>query len=458
MRFFFKIFFTTMLIAVTCTAAAGYVLIRDNVAALQEADTARAVESGSVVAYALSAGTVDSPDRVQQTAAAMDVQYAGETLQFAVLEEGGTLLFSSLPEGYYDALAALRDPEQLCWQLADVNGSHHILALRPLLLHDKLYYIGTVQNAGHTLDAQLRQYRLLLKILAVTVVLGGGVTLLVSKLLTRKLRAVAEASRSIAEGELDSRAAVRGSDEFGKLAAQFNAMADALEGKIADLQEENERRTLFAGAFAHELRTPLTSIIGYADLLRGSCKDERTALCAGYIFSEGRRLEKLSMRLLDLIVLQQRQVYLETVETDAFFHQLLVAVGGEGLHPVSQVEPARVRMEPALLHTVFLNLLDNARKAAGKEGAVTLQGIRQGADYVVAVQDNGYGMEPAELEKIRRPFYRVDPSRSRAQGGTGLGLAICDEIVTLHGFKLEFDSAPGRGTTVTVTMKGAVAG
>ena len=61
---------------------------------------------------------------------------------------------------------------------------------------------------------------------------------------------------------------VRGSDEFGRLALQFNRMADTLAEKIEALEEENERRTLFTGAFAHELRTPLTSIIGYADLLR----------------------------------------------------------------------------------------------------------------------------------------------------------------------------------------------
>ena len=456
MRFFFKIFFTTILIAVTCTAAAGYVLIRDNVAALLEADTVRAVESGSVAAYALSAADPVGPEQILDTAAAMNITYGGESLRFALLDEDGGTVFSTLGDEYTQALASLRDPGNRTWRLSDVGGSSQVLALRPVRLGGVLYYVGTARNAGHIFDTQLRQYRLLLKILAVTVVVGGGVTLLVSRFLTRKLRIVAQTSRRIAGGDLRCRAEVRGDDEFARLADQFNRMADALEEKIAALQEENERRILFTGAFAHELKTPLTSIIGYADLLRTGARDDRTALCAGYIFSEGRRLETMAMRLLELIVLGQQELRPETVEAGAFFQRLSGAVAGSGGAVDLHVEPCLLRMEPALLHTVFLNLLDNGRKAAGPDGTVSLNGYVCGTDYVASVRDNGCGMAPEELAKIRRPFYRVDPSRSRAQGGAGLGLAICEEILTLHGFTLDFESAPGRGTVATVTMKGAV--
>lgn len=287
MRFFFKIFFTTLFIAVTCTAAAGYVLIRDNVDSLLDSDTARAVESGSIAAYALSAAAPDDADQVAETASTMNVTYGGETLRFLLLDESGEPVYSSLGEAYLPKLAALRDPEHLTWQLSEIGGVVHVLALRPALLADGIYYVGTAQSVAHVFQTQLRQYQLLLKILAVTVVAGGAVTLLVSKFLTRKLRAVVQASNGIAEGDLQCRAMVRGSDEFGSLAFQFNRMADTLSEKIEALEEENERRTLFTGAFAHELRTPLTSIIGYADLLRRQAVDERTSLCAEYILIGG---------------------------------------------------------------------------------------------------------------------------------------------------------------------------
>ena len=454
-----------MLVTVTCTAAAGYVLIRDNVVSLLDTERVRAVESGSVAAYALSAAasgglgfqpeaTDDNVEQVRELAASVQVTYGGETLQFALLDEAGNAVYTSLPERYPPALSPLRDPEQLSWQVREVSGSVHVLALQPTLLDGTLYYVGTARSAAHIYTLQLRQYRLLLKILAITVLLGGGVTLLVSTLLTRKLRAVTLASRRIAGGELACRADVRGSDEFARLAGQFNRMADTLEEKIDALQEENERRTLFTGAFAHELKTPLTSIIGYAELLCRGAQDERTALCAGYIYSEGRRLETLSMRLLELIVLQRHELQLQTVPAQDFFQQLAAAAA----QPELQAAPAALRLEPALMQTVFLNLLDNARKACGPDGKISLIGERQGEDYLVRIRDNGCGMAPEELAKILRPFYRVDTSRSRAQGGVGLGLAICDEILKLHGFTLRYESAPGEGTTAIVTMKGAVTG
>lgn len=454
MKFFFKVFFTTMFLVVACTAVAGYLLIRDNVSSLLESETMATVESGSVAAYALSAADPTDSLLLGQTAAAMEITYGGEALRFLLLDREGTVLYSSLPDSCTAPLSALRDPENRTWTIGNLSGVRYVLALRPILLADTLCYVGTIRNISQVAAVQLRQYQLLLKILLATVVLGGGVTLLVTRLLTGQLRAISVTSRRIASGTLDCRAPVCSNDEFGQLAAQFNRMADTLEEKIDALQEENERRVLFTGAFAHELKTPLTSIIGYADLLRSKATDERTDLCANYIFSEGQRLERLSMRLLDLIVMRQHQLQLETVETGEFFSRVTMAAGGA---VTLDVEPAQVRMESALLHTVFLNLLDNGRKAmAGAEGTLSLTGRVQGTDYLVIVRDQGCGMSPEQLEKIRRPFYRVDPSRSRAQGGFGLGLAICDEILTLHGFTLTYESAPGQGTAAAVTMKGAV--
>ena len=458
MRFFWKIFFTTMFLAVSCTALTGYALIRSNVTALLEADAVRTVEAGSVAAYALAAATGGQEEQVRESVSFMDISYGGEPLRFLVLDETGELVFSSLDSAHQQPLASLQDAENQVWHLAEVNGGIFVEALRPVRLGESLFYIGTARSVDSIFSAQLRQYRQLLWILGGTVAIGGAVTLVLSRLLTRKLKAVIRASRSIASGQLDCRAAVRGQDEFAQLAAQFNQMADALEEKIAALREENERRTLFVGAFAHELKTPLTSIIGYADLLRVRARDQRTALCAGYIFSEGRRLESLSMRLLDLIVLQQHRIQPETVEARRFFRELALAVVGAGVAPEWQTEPAKLRMEPGLMHTVFLNLLDNARKAAGAGGHVSLTGQRRGEDYVVTIRDDGPGMAPEELQKIRRPFYRVDPSRARAQGGAGLGVAICDRILTLHGFSLSYESAPGQGTAAVVTMKKAVVG
>ena len=112
------------------------------------------------------------------------------------------------------------------------------------------------------------------------------------------------------------------------------------------------------------------------------------------------------------------------------------------------------RLEPDLVRTLLTNLIDNARKAMDQPGCIRVRGevTREGCRFTV--QDNGRGIAAEELAHISEPFYRVDKSRSRAQGGAGLGLALCSEIVRLHKGEMSFSSAVGQGTCVTVELRG----
>ena len=117
------------------------------------------------------------------------------------------------------------------------------------------------------------------------------------------------------------------------------------------------------------------------------------------------------------------------------------------------MERAVIAMEPELMQTVFINLIDNARKAIEGRGRIDVWGERRREAYAVMIRDTGKGMDERELPKIREAFYMVDKSRSRKQGGAGLGLAICQEVLQLHGFRIDFESAVGAGTTVTIYME-----
>lgn len=116
------------------------------------------------------------------------------------------------------------------------------------------------------------------------------------------------------------------------------------------------------------------------------------------------------------------------------------------------VQDAVLLLEPDLFQTLLINLIDNARKASEDGGAIALLGRVEGDFYCFSVRDEGRGIPEAELGKITEAFYMVDKSRSRAQNGAGLGLALCDRIVKLHGGTMEFASALGAGTTVTVRV------
>ena len=110
----------------------------------------------------------------------------------------------------------------------------------------------------------------------------------------------------IAAGAYDQRTALHSGDEIGDLSASFDAMADAVQQKVAALELGVQQRQDFMAAFSHELKTPMTSIIGYADMLQKmkvSPAEQREA--AGAIFHEGKRLETLSRKLLALMELDE---------------------------------------------------------------------------------------------------------------------------------------------------------
>ena len=109
--------------------------------------------------------------------------------------------------------------------------------------------------------------------------------------------------------------------------------------------------------------------------------------------------------------------------------------------------------EKDLLVTLVGNLIDNSRKACDKNnGIIYVKGFTEGDAYVIKVTDNGCGIPPEDLERVREAFYMVDKSRSRRAGGAGLGLTLCNKIVELHGGTLEIRSKVGKGTAVIVRL------
>ncbi len=232
-----------------------------------------------------------------------------------------------------------------------------------------------------------------------------------------------------------------------------------LEQSISNLEDVANRREEFIASFAHELKTPLTAIIGYADMLRSKEMTPKTRFtAAGYIFSEGKRLEALSLKLMDIIVAGKQGFELKKYEIGYFIRSIAAvtvpSLSSDGMTLDLRWEPGEINVEPDLFKTLMINLVDNARKASKKNDTIELFGKVENGGYALYVKDHGRGMKKEELSKITEPFYMIDKSRSRAQNGAGLGLALCQRIAELHGTKLEYDSAPGAGTTVRIFLKG----
>ena len=290
-------------------------------------------------------------------------------------------------------------------------------------------------------------------ILLIVAMISSLVLVIFSKFLTRPLVRLSDAAKEIAEGNFSKRVEMSSTGEVRELSESFNTMAENIESYTDKLKKAAQDRDDFVANFTHELKTPLTSVIGYADMLRTYELDaEKRRECADYIYREGKRLEKLSANLLEIIVMENSDIICVDINTEHLIKELRGSVAfllkkyGVRLH--IKYEKAFIFAEPSLLKTLLYNLIDNACKASKEGQEISLLGKIDGDRYGFSVSDCGRGIPTDELEKITQPFYMVDKSRSRKMGGAGLGLALCNEIARLHNSKLTIESEENVGTTV----------
>jgi signal transduction histidine kinase len=264
--------------------------------------------------------------------------------------------------------------------------------------------------------------------------------------MTRTARAIA-ASRGFSRRLEDPH---RG-DELGRLAGTFNEM-------LASLEEAYRSQQRFVADAAHELRAPLTTILGNVELLRKkpAMPEAERAEATRFVDGEAKRLARIVDELLTLARADAGQTLeLRPVELDRVLLEAIAQIGPSTAgHEVElrEVEPALVRGDPDRLKELILNLLDNCLKytPAGSAIAVCLRADE--SESILTVEDAGPGIAEEDLPHVFERFYRADKARGRDPGGTGLGLAIANWIVAQHEGEIGIESAPGRGTKVTVTI------
>ena len=219
------------------------------------------------------------------------------------------------------------------------------------------------------------------------------------------------------------------------------------------LSLERSRRE-FSANVSHELKTPLQSILGSAELLEnGLVQPEDVPRFVERIRKEAQRLVELIQDIIRLSQLDEgvelpRQavdlfaVAQETVEL------LLPQAQEKGIHLTLEGESTTISGVPQLIRQAFFNLCDNAIRYTPTGGRVCVR-VR---DRVFQVSDTGIGIPKEHQQHIFERFYRVDKSHSRQSGGTGLGLSIVKHALQYHNAKLDLQSQPGEGTTITVTF------
>ena len=466
MKLFWKLFCSMVLITALACDVGGYVLIDTQFRASLEREVSALYEENDLLRYALAQELAFHPlySRRELAAAARGISISTSrgTVAFRLSgEDGETLGGSGQLAVEAVPLTAALPRGQRGWVMdALEDGRVYLHAASPLALEDGVLYLENCREISSLFQDRSEQYRSFFTLVLVLTGAVGALSLAVAAMLLRPLSRLSAATRQMAAGELDQRVTVRGDDEIAQLSADFNVMALRIRRQVRELQDAARRQEDFIGSFAHEIKTPLTSIIGYADLLRSRpARSEQVRQSAGYIFSEGRRLEALSRKLLDLVVLDRQDFPLRPVPLDVFLDRvggaMAPALEQAGVRLAVRAGSIPALMEPDLMETVCLNLLDNARKAMEGGGEILLEGLLEEGCPVIRVTDSGKGIPAEELSRVTEAFYMVDKSRARAQGGAGLGLALCRRIVDLHGGALELESRPGEGTWVTVRLRGA---
>ncbi len=275
----------------------------------------------------------------------------------------------------------------------------------------------------------------------------------------RPLTDIERTAGHIADGDLSRRIADDDpGTEVGRLAGSLNVMLGRIEESFAEREASERRLRQFVADASHELQTPLTSVRGYAELFRRGAADrpEDLANAMRRIEAEAERMGVLVDDLLLLARLDQgRPLAREPVDLVALAREL---AGDSAVvapdHPVTVEAPGEVRVvgDEVRLRQVLANLLSNARRHTPEGTRVTVGVVREGADAVMTVRDDGPGIPAAHVERIFERFYRQDASRARTSGGTGLGLSIVAAIAEAHGGGASVASGPGRGSVFTVRL------
>lgn len=293
--------------------------------------------------------------------------------------------------------------------------------------------------------------------LLIGILSSGLVCYVLASYLTGPLVRLRTATQKLSSGDLSARAGITGSrrqDEIAQLVRDFDTMAERLE-KLVNAQSR------LLNDISHELRSPLARMnVALALARQRSGPDAQGML--DRIDVESARLNELIERLLTIARLEAAPegVRKEEVQLLDLFYEIIEDADFEaqsrGIHVISKIaQPAEVHGNPALLHSAIENVVRNATQytAPGTNVEVSLTyDLQPGKPQaVIRVADSGQGVPEDSLEKLFRPFYRIDDARAHT-GGTGLGLAITDRAVRLHGGSVCAMNRSGGGLMVEIRL------
>lgn len=409
MKFRYKVLITNLILLSVSLGLVGYLMIHKNFELAKETQISNAVIQNNLVQSSVEYEVLQALNReesVKGTLPDIGAQVSSgmraENVTFFIYY-GDKLVYNETEENanLKKVWEAQQEDGNKNYAIFEEDGHYYIYVTAASKVEDEnlcMISRSDVSDAYALRDREIRYFRL---ILFLCLMIESLLIYVISRYLTRPLEQLNRVAEEITDGSYETRIAVKSQDEVGLLALS-------------------------------------------------------------YIFSEGRRLERMSGKLFDLIYLREHEMEKEAVQVENVSSEVLKVVtpslAAKGLVLKENIEPAVLYGNKELLVTALVNLLDNARKASKEHGVIEFSGKRIQEEenpfyYELFVKDYGIGMTKEETERICDEFYMADKSRARQEGGAGIGMSLVALILEHHQAELIVESEPKKGTKMRICFR-----
>lgn len=409
MKFRYKVLITNLILLSVSLGLVGYLMIHKNFELAKETQISNAVIQNNLVQSSVEYEVLQALNREESVKGALPDIGAqvssgmrAENVTFFIYY-GDKLVYNETEENanLKKVWEAQQEDGNKNYAIFEEDGHYYIYVTAASKVGDEnlcMISRSDVSDAYALRDREIRYFRL---ILFICLMIESLLIYVISRYLTRPLEQLNRVAEEITDGSYETRITVKSQDEVGLLALS-------------------------------------------------------------YIFSEGRRLERMSGKLFDLIYLREHEMEKEAVQVENVSSEVLKVVtpsfAAKGLVLKENIEPAVLYGNKELLVTALANLLDNARKASKEHGVIEFSGKRIQEEenpfyYELSVKDYGIGMTKEETERICDEFYMADKSRARQEGGAGIGMSLVALILEHHQAELIVESAPKKGTKMRICFR-----
>ncbi|NRT86570.1 sensor histidine kinase [Clostridium beijerinckii] len=380
-----------------------------------------------------------------------------------ILDSRNNILFSDMKFPFSNEKDELEDllPGKTNYIIRTVDGKQYLYASSLVNVYDYPIKVHYAKDISNIYSEKINQYALFMKLDILICSLFAIFMFFISKLITKPINTLIASTQKISLGQYSERVKIKSRDEFSVLSNNFNLMAQTIEEKINELETSNIEKETFINNLTHELKTPLTSIIGYANLIRTSKYSEEVFVEASdYIYKEGKRLEKMAFKMMDLIYAKTQEIKLIPEKIfnviDEVRRLISVKLKDKNIDLIIEGNDCVLDIDKDLIAMALTNLVENAIKASKNNSKIYIKiCIIQNKTYI-SVVDSGLGIAKEHLDKLWQPFYVVDKARSRKNNGAGIGLSICKKIAEVHNADIKISSDLGIGTEVTLIFNNSV--